>query len=126
MSEEPARLGKCVPNLHVASVAKALEYYRGALGFALDWDDAVMGFDHMMYASISRDEFQICLSEHEGDGGTGSVWGYVSDVHALAAELRASGAIIDHGPRKMPWGDTQIQVRDPDGNILCFNQPPTR
>ena len=117
------RLDKCVPNLRVASVARALAYYRDVLGFAVDWDDEGLGFDHTMYASLSRGDCQICLTEHESDGNVGSVWCYVSDVRALYEEFAATGALIEQRPEAMPWGEVSMRLRDPDGNLICFNEP---
>ncbi len=117
-------IGKCVPNLRVANVDASLAFYVDRLGFTMDWDDAGVGFDERMYASISRDDCQICLSAHAGDGSTGaSVWAYVKDVRALHADLVERGATPDHEPREEPWGETSFSLRDPDGNKICFTQP---
>jgi uncharacterized glyoxalase superfamily protein PhnB len=44
----------------------------------------------------------------------------VSDVHGLFEEFAARDAPFAQRPTKQPWGGTDFQVRDPDGNIISF------
>lgn len=112
---------KCIPNLGVADAAKAIEYYTKKLGFALDWDDAVVGHSKVMYACLSRGECTLCISEHPGERGASSAWAYVSDARALHRELEAAGARVRE-PEEMSWGEIELAVEDLDGNKICFTQ----
>ena len=46
----------------------------------------------------------------------------VSDVKATQAALEAAGVAITEGPVTFPSGAVSIFVRDPDRNVLEFNQ----
>lgn len=48
----------------------------------------------------------------------------VRDVTALQAELAAAGIVLSGGPITFPGGSQAIFVRDPDRNVIEFNQPP--
>jgi catechol 2,3-dioxygenase-like lactoylglutathione lyase family enzyme len=105
-------LGKAIPVFRVESVSAAIEYYTGALGFRHDW-----GTDG--FASVSRDKATIFLCEgDQGHRGTW-VWIGVNDAAALEGEFRARGGKIRHACTNYPWA-LEMQVEDPDGNILRF------
>lgn len=44
----------------------------------------------------------------------------VSDVQALFEEFQKRGASFAQTPTRQPWGGTDFQVRDPDGNVVSF------
>lgn len=109
---------ECVaPILRVKSVRAAIDYYVGVLGFQLDWGSGGL------FASVSRNRCPIFLSEgDQGHPGTW-VWIGVNDVAALEQEYRAAGARIRHPPTNYPWA-YEMQVEDPDGNVLRFGSEP--
>jgi catechol 2,3-dioxygenase-like lactoylglutathione lyase family enzyme len=108
--------GSAHPIFCVASVRASIEYYRNVLGFRVNWDAG--GF-----ASVSRDRCCLFVCE-EGQGHPGAwTWIGVTDAEALAAEYRESGANIRHPPTNYPWA-YEMQVEDPDGNVLRFGSDP--
>lgn len=110
--------GGATPIFCVASVPASIEYYLNALGFKQDWGDA--GF-----ASVSRDRCHLFLCENDqGHPGTWA-WIGVSDADALAAEFRQRGARIRNPPTNYPWA-YEMQVEDPDGNVLRFGSDPKK
>ena len=62
----------------------------------------------------------------EGDQGTpgARVWIGASDVGALHEECVSRGAMVLQGPTNFPWA-LEIQVADPDGNVLRFGSERT-
>ncbi len=110
--------GGAAPIFCVASVRASIEYYVNALGFKVNWDAG--GF-----ASVSRDRCCIFLCE-EDQGHPGAwTWIGVSDAESLAAEFRERGAKIRHPPTNYPWA-YEMQVEDPDGNVLRFGSDPKK
>jgi catechol 2,3-dioxygenase-like lactoylglutathione lyase family enzyme len=98
------------PILRVQSVASSIDYYVRVLGFTLDWQTPI-------FASVSRGQCHIFLSEGD-QGHPGSwVWIGVEDADTLHAEYRASGAKVRHPPTNYEWA-YEMQVEDMDGNIL--------
>ena len=111
-------LGGAQPILPVADLRASIDYYVNALGFQHDWGDA--GF-----ASVSRDRCHLFLCEND-QGHTGTwAWIGVEDAAAFADELRERGAKIRHPPTNYPWA-YEMQVEDPDGNVLRFGSDPKK
>ena len=105
------------PIFCVASVRTSIEYYVNALGFKVDWQGGP-GF-----ASVSRGRCHIFLCE-EDQGHPGAwTWIGVTNTDSLAKEYREKGAKIRHPPTNYPWA-YEMQVEDPDGNVLRFGAEP--
>ena len=98
------------PILRVSDVKASIAYYTGVLGFEVDWNNAI-------FAAVSRDKCHLFLSEGDQGHTGGWVWIGVEDVDALLAEYQVSGAKIRHAPTNYTWA-REMQVEDPDGNIL--------
>jgi predicted enzyme related to lactoylglutathione lyase len=98
------------PILRVQNVSASIDYYVQKLGFKIDWQTPI-------FASVSRDRCHIFLSQGD-QGRPGSwVWIGVEDAEALLSEYQAKGAKIRHPPTNYAWA-YEMQVEDPDGNIL--------
>ena len=104
------------PILRVRSLEQSLAHYVRVLGFHIDWQDT-------MIASVSRDRCHIFLSEGDQGNAGGWVWIGVSDAAALCRELSAKGANIRHPPTNYRWA-LEMQVQDPDGNVLRLGSEP--
>ncbi len=104
------------PILTVADLAASTRYYREKLGFRLDWEYG----EPPDFASVSRGE--AVLFKCQGCQGHPGAWSMVftRDVDKLHEELRKRGATIQMAPKDQPWGMREMQVRDPDGNVIRF------
>ncbi len=111
------QFGSATPVLRVRHLAASIGYYVEKLGFELDWEGPGR------FASVSRG--RCCLFLAEGDQGNPGAWAWigVSDVDQLHAEYQATGASIRQAPTNFSWA-CEIQVSDPDGNILRFGSGP--
>ena len=108
--------------LPVASVAAALPFYEGVMGFRL-----VERRDAPETAAIlARDDVRIGLAENGGDPTQEGCFFEVDDVEAAFAELRANGLQRDDaGFRVDTYGDTSYRVFfvvAPDGLCYCLGQ----
>ncbi|GAB3645091.1 VOC family protein [Glycomyces tarimensis] len=99
-----------VPLLKVKDAAAALPWYE-RMGFTEQWVHRFEpGFPAFM--EIARGQMRLFLSEHEGDAPReGSVYLFVRDVDAVAAEFGAAA-------EDTAWGTREVELRDPDGNRL--------
>lgn len=114
------RVEGVTPVLRVADLAASVAHYVDVLGFRKDWGDEDSGF-----ASVSRGRCTLFLAQGD-QGHPGSwVWIGVSDAGALHAELRRRGAKIRHAPTNYSWA-YEMQVEDPDGNVLRMGSEPLR
>jgi catechol 2,3-dioxygenase-like lactoylglutathione lyase family enzyme len=117
------RMTGAVPILRQFDEDAAFAFYRGYLGFAVDWTHQFEA-DLPLYAQVSRGELALHLSWHHGDATPGSaVFLPITGIDALHAELSAKSyrnarpAIED-----APWGARTLTLTDPSGNRLLFNE----
>ncbi len=105
------------PILRVKNMKRSLDYYLNKLGFKLDWGG------EGTFASVSRDKRGIALCVGDQGHIGGWVWVGVTDCAALHEEYKAKGAKIVNPPTNFPWA-LEMQVADPDGNILRMGSEP--
>lgn len=110
-------LGCPRPILYVSQLQASIAYYRDKLGFKLDW------IDEGNFASVTRGGTQLFMCERcQGHPG-GWVWVTTPDVDLLYAELKSRGATIEAAPENKRWGVREMNVADPDGNVLRVAGP---
>ena len=118
------RLDPPIPVLRTFDWALAQRFYVDWLGFAVDWEHRT-GPDGPRYAQVSRGAVLLHLTEHYGDCSPGAkVFIYTDDVEALHRELGTRpNANMRPGVEVAPWNAKVMEVIDPFGNRLCFNEP---
>jgi predicted enzyme related to lactoylglutathione lyase len=95
----------------------SLRFYVDILGFEnADWG----GSD---FTSVSRDQATIYLCRPDEGYGGAWVWIGVDDVDRLHEELQERGVPIVTPPTNYPWA-LEMEVEDPDGNLLRFGSEP--
>ncbi|MEM7520768.1 MAG: VOC family protein [Pseudomonadota bacterium] len=107
------------PVIRVSDYARAKAFYSDVLGFSVinEAGDPVVGFGIFQAGSA-----QIFLHAWDGAGPAWDNWRayfYVDDQNALIDRLRAQGGAFK-GPSDTPYNMREVEVTDPDGNILCF------
>ncbi|MFN7955234.1 MAG: VOC family protein [bacterium] len=112
------------------SFESSLAFYRDALGWEVKfaWGEA----GRPRGACLSSGAMTIVLAEdHPADdhsksfgihGTRPTVHLRVDDVHARYVEVARSGAAL-FPPQPTHWGTVWFVARDPDGNLLAFEQP---
>lgn len=134
MNEEEAsvsyRLKHVAPYFLVADVVATAEFYRDVLGFTFR---DFFG-DPPAFTIVARDEVRIMLNQilsakavvvrpnRNVMDGTFDAYVYVSNVDALATELRSKKADIVEGPVNRIHGMRELFVRDCNGYVLAFGQ----
>lgn len=120
-----ARLTSAEPQLFVADIVAARDFYVDRLGF-----EAVFLFgDPPFYGQVRRDAAALnlrCVPVplvdralcHREDYLNASIT--VDDVAALFAEYGAGGVLFHQQLRTEPWGARTFIVEDPDGNLVLF------
>jgi predicted enzyme related to lactoylglutathione lyase len=129
MVSDPPKLVRSAPYFPVADVERAAQHYETALGFTSEYAAG----SPPQFAIVSRDGLAIMLRlvadpqlivPNERQGGTWDVFFWVTDVEALAEELRSRGAEIVYGPLFQPqYRMKEFAVRDSCGYVLGFGQP---
>lgn len=115
---------RAIPILRIFSIDKAKEFYLDFLGFTIDWEHR-FGENFPLYAQISRAGLRLHLSEHHGDASPGStVFIWMRGIHDYHRELAAKDyRYYKPQVEDVPWDAWMMQVTDPFGNRLRFNEP---
>lgn len=111
---------QAVPIVRIFDVAKAHEFYRGFLGFKVDWEHR-FGDNFPLYTQVSRGGLKLHLSEHSGDASPGgNMVVTMRGVEAFHKELAAKDyRYLKPGLTHEEWV-TEMQVTDPFGNRIRF------
>jgi len=117
--DERMTLEPPIPVLRVFDAALAKAFYVDGLGFKIDWEFQT-GPGGPRYFQVSRRPVVLHLTEHYGDCCPGAkVFINTDDVEALHRELHSHHPGVEVAPRNAKVMD----VIDPFGNRLSFNQP---
>ena len=112
-----------IPLLRIFDGDRAKAFYVGFLGFNVDWEHR---FDPAapLYMQVSRDGSVLHLTEHRGDCTPGStVFIRVTGLAEFHREITSKGYGYNRpGIERMPWNADQVEVVDPFGNRLRFNE----
>jgi len=115
--------GRTIPIFRIFSVEKAKEFYVGYLGFKVDWEHR---FEENLplYMQISRGDLVIHLTEHHGDCCPGSTaFVHMKGVEEFHREISAKNyPYLRPGVTREPWNAKCLQVIDPFGNKIRFNE----
>lgn len=113
----PTNVEMVDPILCVSDLDRSVRYYTQVLGFqAADWNTGD-------FTAVSLGGHGVYLAENmQGQPGAW-VWIGVGDVRALHELYASRGAHIRLPPTSYPWA-LELQVEDPDGNVLRFGSDP--
>jgi uncharacterized glyoxalase superfamily protein PhnB len=105
-----------VPELPVADVERAQEYYRDVLGFQINWLEPDKGI-----GAVSRPPVAIFLRRREPPFEPAVHWIFTPDIDATYEEMKLLGANITEPLERKPWGLRQFTLEDADGNRFYFH-----
>jgi catechol 2,3-dioxygenase-like lactoylglutathione lyase family enzyme len=114
---------RITPFMHVPDINQAIAFFRDLLGFQvyLHYGD---------YAYLQRETAGIRILQNRGNDGAppgNRRFAYyidVDDVDALYSELKPKLDSLPkadvHGPADKPYGQRELAILAPDGNLLVF------
>jgi predicted enzyme related to lactoylglutathione lyase len=109
-------------NLFVTDLERAVAFYEGTLGLALEQISTEHGYASLsggpvsLRLAVARPDQQDLIGRHTGIGLA------CSDLEAEHARLSGVGVPFPMPPARMPWGGFIALVADPDGNVLYLDQ----
>jgi catechol 2,3-dioxygenase-like lactoylglutathione lyase family enzyme len=113
------------PFMHVPDLEAALAFFEDILGFATR-------FRMADYAYVEREGAGMRILRNHGTDGAPpgnrrfAYYVDVRDVDALHAELKPKLDTLPegdvHGPADKPYGQRELLVLAPDGNLIAFGQ----
>jgi catechol 2,3-dioxygenase-like lactoylglutathione lyase family enzyme len=109
-----------------ADYAASLAFYRDVLGWVVSetWGGDGPGRG----AILSGGGIKVVIAERDGEasraGGDGSRPNVHLDIHDVDARFRAlpKGTHVVIEPEDTHWGTRWFVVRDPDGNLIAFEE----
>jgi catechol 2,3-dioxygenase-like lactoylglutathione lyase family enzyme len=120
---------RITPFMHVPDIAAAVDFFTEILGFECRFRQGI-------YAYVQREAAAFRLVENVGDEGAPPgnrrfcYYVDVQDVAAIAAELAPKATLLNdgdiYGPIDQIYGQRELMVMAPDGNLLVFGQDLTR
>ncbi|HEY2469796.1 MAG TPA: VOC family protein [Terracidiphilus sp.] len=113
-----SRLARIAPELPVANIEDAVDYYERKLGF-----EVAMWMPENEYAIVERDGVAIHLFADGAQRSAVGVHIFTTELEQLFVELKESGAQITQTIEKKPWGNREFRVPDEFGNELKFTEP---
>jgi catechol 2,3-dioxygenase-like lactoylglutathione lyase family enzyme len=130
-------LSQCFVIVHDPDLA--LGFYRDTLGLELRNDVHKGDFRWITVGADSQPGVAIVLTNYlngspaDGDavsalvakGALNGVHFHTDDLDASFDKLVAAEAEIVQEPTDQPWGTRDCAVRDPSGNMIRIDQPPT-
>ena len=130
-------LSTCFVQVHDPDAA--LGFYRDKLGLEVRNDVANEGFRWITVGSPNQPDVAIVLTNYvnggPGDndalnallakGALNGVHFHTDDVDGTFEKVRDAGVEIVQEPTDQFWGTRDFAVRDPSGNLVRIDQPPT-
>lgn len=121
----PDNTVQITPFMHVADCREAVRFLVDVLGFRALLDDG-------SYAYLEREGAGIRVLGHRNPAELGVPHGgfaYYLDVRDLALVLDQLGSKLANlpegdvcGPVDQPYGQRELMIRAPDGNLIIFGQ----
>ena len=113
---------KGIPTFRILDYKKAMNFYIDGLGFEIDWEHR-FGPNEPIYMQISRNGLTLHLSENKRFETGVFVFVDSTELTELYAELSNRKTKIDLSkPEKTNWQTMQMEIEDPFGNLLRFNE----
>ncbi|MDJ0646383.1 MAG: glyoxalase superfamily protein [Flavobacteriaceae bacterium] len=113
---------KGIPTFRILDYNKAIDFYVQGLGFNIDWEHR-FGPGNPVYMQISRSGLTLHLSENKRFETGVIVFVNCKGLNQLYSELNNRESKIELSkPEKSNWQTIQMEIEDPFGNVLRFNE----
>jgi uncharacterized glyoxalase superfamily protein PhnB len=111
---------KAIPTFRILDYKKAINFYVDGLGFNMDWEHR-FGPTEPVYLQISLNGLTLHLTENERFAPGVIVFVDAKELMKFYNELRHDKIEVPK-PEKTNWQTIQMEVKDPFGNLLRFNE----
>jgi catechol 2,3-dioxygenase-like lactoylglutathione lyase family enzyme len=123
MPAEPSiKFQRSTPVLKAADYARSKAFYTEKLGYTVVEE----GGEPPQFGIFDRDTSVLFVNAWQGGPtpvpGSWDAYIHVAGVEAVHAELAATGVEIIRQLEVTVYGMREFEIRDPDGNVLCFGE----
>lgn len=113
---------KGIPTLRILEYREAVEFYVDILGFTIDWEHRSAPSDPV-YMQISRNELFLHLSENKRFQTEVIIFVDTKGIEEFHKELTERNTTFSIPEvTKTEWQTLQMEIEDPFGNLLRFNE----
>jgi uncharacterized glyoxalase superfamily protein PhnB len=112
---------KGIPTLRILDYAKAIEFYIDYLGFNIDWEHR-FGETDPIYMQLTKNGLTLHLSENKRFQTGIIIFVESKGILEFEKELVSRNTSIIPKVEKTNWQTLQMEIEDPFGNLLRFNE----
>ena len=113
---------KAIPTFRIPNEQQGKDYYIDFLGFSVDWEHRFAA-DEPIYMQVSLNGLVLHLSENIRFQPGAVVFVETTGIDEFHAELTGKESDYIVPPVAVtPWGTKQLEIEDPFGNWLRFNE----
>ena len=113
---------KAIPTFRILDYQKAMAFYVDYLGFTTDWEHR-FGSTEPVYMQVSKNGLVLHLSENKRFKPGVIIFVETKNIIEFHKELKNKEA--PNLPPELvqtPWQTLQLEIEDPFGNLLRFNE----
>src|SRR5215475_191544 len=126
-----ATITRAEPQLFVADIKRACEFFSKKLGFSLVFSYgnppyyAQVGRDaaRLNLMCVERPAIESTVRDREELLSVSLTVATADEIKLLFLEFQSAGVTFRQKLKKQPWGAKNFVVKDPDGNLLLFAGP---
>lgn len=113
---------KGIPTFRILNYEEAIKFYIEFLGFSIDWEHR-FGPEEPVYMQISRNELTLHLTENNRFRTEVIIFIDTRGIEALHTELKEKSTSVEvPDVSRTDWQTLQMEITDPFGNLLRFNE----
>jgi len=112
-----------MPILQSSDVDVSVEFYEQGLGFSCagKWKDDD-GETHFSIVRLGDITLGLQRSDAVSPSPAWAAYLYIEDIAAYRDQVQANGVSLNRDLEAKYYGCHDLDIRDPDDNILCFGQ----
>jgi lactoylglutathione lyase len=108
------------PIVTVPSIAAALEFYVGLLGFRQTYAFPPEGRPDFVVVRLGASELGLGLDPLASPSDALEMCVYADDCDRAVSTLRSAGVLVVEEPSDQAWGERMARVLDPAGNRVMI------
>lgn len=113
---------RAIPTFRILDYKKAKEFYVEFLGFKIDWEHR-FGENETVYMQVSKNGLILHFSENKRFQTGMIVFVETTGIENFHDELsKKSNGILTPDVSVTNWNTKQMEIEDPFGNLLRFNE----
>ena len=112
---------KGIPTLRILDYQKSIDFYTNYLGFTVDWEHR-FGPKEPVYMQVSLRGLVLHLSENKRFDPGIIVFVDTKQIRSLHKTLCKRNQAVTPEVEATPWQTLQMEIEDPAGNLLRFNE----